>query len=417
MTDNSAALLDASARRGIVANGLCPPLSGKSQSESALKTSACPHLLFFSGGTALKNAAHELARHERNSVHLITPFDSGGSSATLRRAFNMPAVGDVRARIMALAEDAFPGTLEIFTLFAYRLLEDAPERLLKKELASLAQGRHPLLAQIAPPMKEIIRTHLDFFTKVMPADFPLAGASIGNLALAAGYLRSNRRLAPAIALFSRILRARGLVRPVVDASAHLAVRLESGQVIVGQHRFTGKGGKEPCHSPIADIWLTHDEHSAAPMTIRISKRIAALIQNAGCICYPVGSFYSSVVANLLPCGVGKSVAAGNCPKIFVPNLGRDPELAGHSLQLQIERLLRPLLADAPGARPRDMLTHVLVDAEAGEYPGGIPYEWLRTLGIECAHRGLVIKNKGPLADARLLAGALLGLAGLDGAIS
>ena len=61
-------------------------------------------ILFFSGGTALAPVAAELSRHTRNAVHVITTFDSGGSSAELRRAFDMPAVGDIRARIMALAD-------------------------------------------------------------------------------------------------------------------------------------------------------------------------------------------------------------------------------------------------------------------------------------------------------------------------
>lgn len=42
-------------------------------------------ILFFSGGTALAPVAAELSRHTRNAVHVITTFDSGGSSAELRR--------------------------------------------------------------------------------------------------------------------------------------------------------------------------------------------------------------------------------------------------------------------------------------------------------------------------------------------
>ena len=38
-------------------------------------------ILFFSGGTALAPVAAELSRHTRNAVHVITTFDSGGSSA------------------------------------------------------------------------------------------------------------------------------------------------------------------------------------------------------------------------------------------------------------------------------------------------------------------------------------------------
>ncbi|MGE4294032.1 MAG: 2-phospho-L-lactate transferase CofD family protein, partial [Desulfovibrio sp.] len=63
-----------------------------------------PRVLFFSGGTALRDTSAELVRYTHNSVHIITPFDSGGSSAILRKAFDMPAVGDIRNRLMALAD-------------------------------------------------------------------------------------------------------------------------------------------------------------------------------------------------------------------------------------------------------------------------------------------------------------------------
>ena len=73
-------------------------------------------ILFFSGGTALAPVAAELSRHTRNAVHVITTFDSGGSSAELRRAFDMPAVGDIRARIMALADRSLEGNPETVEL-------------------------------------------------------------------------------------------------------------------------------------------------------------------------------------------------------------------------------------------------------------------------------------------------------------
>lgn len=368
-----------------------------------------PRLLFFSGGTALKDAAHELGCRAPNCVHLITPFDSGGSTAALRRAFNMPAVGDLRARMTALADSQHPGNAEIYTLFAYRLPEEAPARLLNKEFEQLLKGKHPLISQVPSPMQGVIREHLAIFNAARPADFPLAGANIGNLALAAGYLMHGRKLGQAAALYSRMMHVRGIVRTVVDSVAHLAVRLDSGEVVVGQHRFTGKGGKA-VRSPIRDIWLTAEERSAEPVSVAIDGRTEALIRSADVICYPVGSFYSSVAANLLPKGVGRAVAASPSPKIFVPNLGVDPELAGHSLAMQVEKLIALLQLDAPGARPADLVSHVLADEENGVYPGGLPKDLLRELGIELANMPLVRKEKGVLADARLLADALMTLA-------
>lgn len=57
-----------------------------------------PQILFFSGGTALRELSRTLKCYTHNSIHLLTPFDSGGSSAEIRRAFHVSSVGDFRNR-------------------------------------------------------------------------------------------------------------------------------------------------------------------------------------------------------------------------------------------------------------------------------------------------------------------------------
>ena len=72
-----------------------------------------PAILFFSGGTASRQLSRELIHYSHNSIHVITTFDSGGSSAELRRAFGMPAVGDLRNRLLALADRSPSGNAEV----------------------------------------------------------------------------------------------------------------------------------------------------------------------------------------------------------------------------------------------------------------------------------------------------------------
>ena len=64
-----------------------------------------PRSLFFSGGSALNGLCKTLKGYTHNSIHLVTPFDSGCSSAEFRRAFDMPSIGDLRSRLMALADE------------------------------------------------------------------------------------------------------------------------------------------------------------------------------------------------------------------------------------------------------------------------------------------------------------------------
>ncbi len=368
-----------------------------------------PKVLFFSGGTALKGLSQDITQYTHNSIHLITPFDSGGSSAVLRRAFNMPAVGDVRNRLMALADQSIQGNPEIYDLFAYRMDKNQPRETLVAELAELASGRHRLIRRIPDPMRKIIRNHFHIFADQMPDDFDLRGASLGNLVLTAGYLTSRRHLDPVIYLFSKLVEVRGIVRPMVSRNGELAVRLASGEVIVGQHKFTGKESA-PISSPIEEIWLTESQETADPAHISIRSKTRELIAGADLICYPMGSFYSSLLATLLPSGVGETIARTGKPKVFIPNTGKDPELFGHTLGMQLEHLLHQLRKDAPATiRIRDVLDFIIIDSRKGLKPEGVDMEALASEGVRIIDTRLVSDTSAPYIDEKLLNPVLLSL--------
>ncbi|WP_247648328.1 GAK system CofD-like protein [Pseudodesulfovibrio sp. zrk46] len=364
----------------------------------------CPRILFFSGGTALRATSRELIRYTSESVHVITPFDSGGSSAVIRRAFNMPAVGDIRNRLMALADLSRPGGRAIFALFTYRFSKKEPQSELLDELRRMVEGRHVLVDYLADDLRRVVCAHLEFFLQRMPEDFDLRGASIGNLVLTAGYLDTERNLAPVIDAFSSLARVRGVVRPVVDADLHMAAELEDGSVVVGQHLLTGKEAP-PLSSPIKRIWMTDSLDSAEPVVRKVDPEVRIMIERADCICYPVGSFYSSVVANLLPMGVGEAVAANPGPKMFVPNPGGDPELLGHTVLDQV-KILRRYLFQSGAPVGSSVLTTVLVDSRA-EYPGGLDIAALEELGVTVRDLPLFTEDSQPMFAPTLLAKALL----------
>lgn len=366
-----------------------------------------PKVLFFSGGTALKDVSRQLINYTHNSIHVITPFDSGGSSAILRKAFSMPAVGDIRNRLMALADQSVKGNPAIFDLFAHRLDKSKGQQELKTELVSMAEGEHPLVRAVPNPMRKIIRNHFLQFLEAMPADFDLKGASIGNVVLTAGYLSNRRQIDPVIFIFSKLVQVCGVVRPVVSTDMHLAVELENGQVIVGQHKFTGKE-RGPIPARIKRMWLTDSLDSSAEAAVTIRDKMKQLISEAGLICYPVGSFYSSVLANLLPRGVGRAVAANRCPKVFVPNTGKDPEAVGMSVADQARALIHTLTSC--GASPEDVLEYVLVDSSHGTYPGGLDATELSAMGLTVVDCPLVAPETGLFLDEKLLVEALLSLA-------
>ena len=239
-----------------------------------------PRILFFSGGSALRKLSRELVRYTHNSIHVITPFDSGGSSAKLRQAFHMPAIGDVRNRLMALADQTIHGFPDIYRLFAYRFPKSGHQNDLEMELGAMIDGRHILIKGIPDPMRKIIRHHLRMFHYRMPEGFDLKGASIGNLILTSGYLENERHLDPVIYIFSHLVRARGVVRPATNRDLHLAAELEDGRTIVGQHNITGKD-VSPISSRILRVYLTKHSKNPVPFELPIRTKMRELIEGGG----------------------------------------------------------------------------------------------------------------------------------------
>ncbi len=341
-----------------------------------------PKILFFSGGTALNPLSRELVRYTHNSIHLVTPFDSGGSSAKLREAFQMLAVGDLRSRLMALADQSVKGNPEILKLFTYRLPKEEDDRTLRQHLERLCLGRDPLIREIPDPMRKIIRNYLQIFLQHMPKDFDLRGASIGNLILTAGYLTSERRIDSVIFLFSKLAEVRGVVRPITNTSLHLAGQLENGKWIVGQHLLTGKE-VPPIASRIKRLGISQSRPIPDLVDVNIREKIRKLILEAELICYPMGSFYSSLIANLLPRGVGQAVAENDCPKVYIPNTGVDPEQYGMSLADNVRTLLHYLRKGCNTEQaPDKLLNFVMLDTQGARYAQPLDVAAVRELGVE-----------------------------------
>jgi CofD-related protein of GAK system len=369
-----------------------------------------PRVLFFSGGSALNGLCKTLKNFTHNSIHLVTPFDSGGSSAELRRAFDMPSIGDLRSRLMALADDSVLGHPEVFQLFTHRFPEDADNGDLRARLQAMVSGKSHLVSGITNPMRRLIRNQLGYFRDAMPEGFDLRGASIGNLILAGGYLNNHQHLDPIIFLFSKLVNVQGTVRAIVNDDLHLGADLADGRRVIGQHRLTGKR-VPPLTSAIARLFLSKrlDHHDPTPVQLR--KKNRQLIRSADLICYPPGSFYSSLLANLLPTGVGRAVADNECPKIFIPNLGSDPEQLGMDFERALCALLDTLRADAgPDCATDRLLSFVLVDTRNGKYGPGVSPALVTALGAELIDLKLISKQSAPYYDNELLVSAPLSLA-------
>lgn len=368
-----------------------------------------PRVLFFSGGTALNIVSQVLKSYTYNSIHMVTPFDSGGSSAVLRKAFEMPSIGDLRGRLMALADETFTGHPEVYTLFTHRFKKDADISELRVQLDAMCAGKDALIRAVPNPMRRLIRTQLGYFCDAMPASFDLRGASIGNLILAGGYLNNHQHLDPIIFLFSKLVGVRGTVKAIVSDNLHLVADLEDGSRIIGQHRLTGKE-QAPLTSPVNQLFLSADARRLLPARTKLQENSYKLIASAELICYPPGSFYTSLIANLLPDGVGKAIASNNCPKVYVPNLGQDPEQIGMTMDSSIQTLLRYLRTNAgPEHKTAQLLNYVLFDSRYENDLGSVSAEFLSELGVQLIDTELVSAPDAVFYDPELLVSALLSL--------
>ena len=368
-----------------------------------------PRVLFFSGGSALRHLSSILTKYTYNSIHLITPFDSGGSSASLRRAFKMLAIGDIRNRLMALADQTLHGNPSIFRLFAHRFSKEESQANLFSDLEKMIAGKHSLVVHIPNPMRKIIRHHLLRFQELMPADFDLHGASIGNLILTAGFLENRRHPDLVIYTFSKLVEVRGVVRPVINENYHLAVELEDGRIIEGQHQITGKEVK-PLTVPVKRLFIIDREKNGREIRVCIRNKVKELICNAELICYPMGSFYTSLLATLLPKGIGAAISQNSCPKVFIPSMGIDPETIGMTVKDQVLALLATLQKNAPDSGVGELLNFVIIDSKRGTYNTKPDKRGIEALGIEVIDMPLVSKKSKPLIDSMLLLGILLSLA-------
>ncbi|MFH1728237.1 MAG: GAK system CofD-like protein [Pseudomonadota bacterium] len=341
-----------------------------------------PKILFFSGGTALREISKEIIKYSHNTIHIITAFDSGGSSRKIRDAFDMIAVGDLRNRMMALADQSIKGNPEIYKLFAHRLPLDKAKEELLAILLNIINGSHPMISIISNPMRKIITNHLQFFVDIMPNNFDLKGASIGNLIIVGGYFSQDKDIDSVIFMFSKLVESRGVVRPVTSESMHIGVELSDGVKLVGQDLITGKEQK-PLNKKIKNIFLTRNHESNESADIETEEKIVTLINSADLICYPMGSFYSSLLVNLLPKGVGSAIAKANCPKVYLMNSYEDPERFGLNPDESVKVLLEYLKKDcSDNVSTSNLLNFVVTDLANSPIRSTIDVNKIEDLGVK-----------------------------------
>ncbi|HVR28421.1 MAG TPA: gluconeogenesis factor YvcK family protein [Thermoanaerobaculia bacterium] len=234
------------------------------------------HIVGIGGGTGLSILLVGLKRQLARSRHdprarpadisaIVSVADDGGSSGLLRQSFDIPAVGDLRNCIVALAQ----GNQMWSRLFQHRF----------------------------------------------EGDNGLSGHALGNLIMTALVQRAGG-LTAAISQLGRALRLRGRVFPMSEDRVALHAECEDGVVVRGESQIPLAGRR------IAKVWLEPARPVPAP-------GVLDALASADAIVLGPGSLYTSILPNLLVEGVAKTIRESKGLRIFVCNLMTQPgETAG-----------------------------------------------------------------------------------------
>ena len=209
------------------------------------------------GGTGLSTLLRGLKNHDVSITAIVTVADDGGSTGKIRSAYDIPAPGDIRNCLVALADDESL----VSRLFQYRFDQ---------------------------------------------ANSELDGHSFGNLFITA-LSQVTGSFDQAVIESANVLNIHGRVLPSTIANVRLDAELLDGAVIKGESNIQHKD------APIRRVLLVPAEPSAY-------RPAVAAILNADIIVLGPGSLYTSIVPNLLVPDIARAVRASSAPKIYVNNV-------------------------------------------------------------------------------------------------
>jgi uncharacterized cofD-like protein len=239
------------------------------------------------GGTGLSTLLRGLKRHDLSITAIVTVADDGGSTGKIRSAYDIPAPGDIRNCLVALADDESL----VSRLFQYRFNQAGSE---------------------------------------------LDGHSLGNLFITA-LTKVTGSFERAVIESANVLNIRGRVLPSTLENVHLDAELANGTIIEGESNIQNK------EAPIQRVFLA----PANPAAYR--PAVSAILQ-ADLIVLGPGSLYTSILPNLLVPDIVRAIRASTAPKVYVINVATQTGETDHFTALDhvrvIDQHLGPNVLDA-----------------------------------------------------------------------
>lgn len=267
------------------------PQPASATHNSPRAASAELHIVAIGGGTGMPQLLRGLRAYTDNITAIVTVADDGGSSGRLRQQMGMLPPGDFRNNIAALSDAE-----ELMTrLFQYRF------------------AKHD--SNGAPN--------------------ELAGHSFGNLFIAT-MAAVTGSFEKGLAECSRVLAVRGRVLPSTLENITLCAEVahtqpdgsETWTIVKGESNLPETGGR------IQRVFLDPDQPRAYPEVIRWILRADLIVAGPG-------SFFTSVLPNLLVPAIRDAICATTVPRIYLCNVATQPgETDGYTVSDHMRQLRR-----------------------------------------------------------------------------
>ncbi|MFM9105995.1 MAG: uridine diphosphate-N-acetylglucosamine-binding protein YvcK [Chloroflexota bacterium] len=226
-----------------------------------LPSGETPAVVAVGGGTGLSSLLRGLKKHDLDLTAIVTVADDGGSTGRLRSEFDIPAPGDIRNCLAALADDESL----VSRLFQYRFDQ---------------------------------------------AGSQFDGHSFGNIFITA-LTQVTGSFERAVTGSASVLNIRGRVLPSTLENVHLAAELEDGTTIRGESTVGHHHGR------IDRILLE-------PASPKVYEPAFGAILNADLIVLGPGSLYTSIAPNLLIEGISQAIRWSPARIVYVCNVATQP---------------------------------------------------------------------------------------------
>ena len=197
---------------------------------------------------------------------IVTVADDGGSTGRLRRQFHIPAMGDIRAVLIALAES---------------------ETLLKNLMEYRFEGS----------------------AEDYDGDQDVMGHNLGNLILTA-LTQSCGSFMESIGILSKILNVRGDIIPATTQVITLFARMADGTIVRGESNI-----------PTIDNRIDTVFYNEP---VRATDTAIQAIREADVILYGIGSIFTSILPNLIIPEIQEAIRQSHAYGVYICNAMSQP---------------------------------------------------------------------------------------------